>query len=47
MIEKMLVFSISECVYTKIGREANLTDGTCPEQCHISINYGFWISPNI
>lgn len=32
------------CVHTEIGREANLTDGTCPEQCHISIKYGFWIS---
>jgi len=31
-------------VHTEIGREANLTDGTCPEQCHISIKCGFWIS---
>lgn len=27
------------CIDIEIGREANLTGGTCPEQCHISINY--------
>lgn len=31
-------------MHTEIGREANLTDGTCPEQCHISMKCGFWIS---
>lgn len=42
--KKLWVFPISACVHTEIGREANLTAGTCPEQCHISINYGFRIS---